>query len=152
MLADACLPDKQARMLSCSMSPSALLSDMCMSNMLTRAQPQQSLCLTTQAIGSVDLPAIPAAEGALRRAELDAHSATIYRLQPAAGSETGGSAAAADPLLVICERLVLPERSLAWVRGLAAAVRPAHTVVISAMPVSLLRLRGSANHPLAGYL
>lgn len=101
----------------------------------------------TQAIGSVDLRAIPAAEDALRRTELDAHSATIYRLQPAAGGEAGGSAAAAGPLLVICERLVLPERSLAWVRGLAAAVRPAHTVVISAMPVSLLRLGGLQTIP-----
>ena len=91
-----------------------------------------------QAIGSVELAAVPSPEDALPRAELDSHSATIYSLQQPAGGNSGEGrqAPAGSILLVVCTQPVLPERASAWVRGLFAAVQPGNTLVLSAMPVS----------------
>jgi hypothetical protein len=114
-------------------------------------------------VGSVELAEIPAAEGALRRSELDAHSATVYRLaRPAAhaaGGASGADAAANGPpgggdsktagggggmLLVSCSRAVHPERSWAWTRGVLEALQPQESIVVSTMPANQFRGDGDA--------
>ena len=113
-----------------------------------------------QDVGSVDLAEIPAAEGALRRSELDAHSATVYQLaQPAVcGSGSPGAAANGPPgggdseaagggggmLLVSCSRAVHPERSWAWARGVLEALQPRDSIVVSTMPATQFRGDGDA--------
>lgn len=97
MLCECCLPDKQVGPLrgttlnSPTMHATALVfrtSHGRDCHMGLRPHPLPS----PQAVGSVELAAVPSAEGALRRSELDAHSATICRLaQPAKASAGGDS-------------------------------------------------------------
>lgn len=126
------------------------------------AQLQQQHVTSLQDVGSVDLAEIPAAEGALRRSELDAHSATVYQLaQPAvcgSGSTGNGAAANGPPgggdsktdvggggmLLVSCSRAVHPERSWAWARGVLEALQPQDSIVVSTMPANQFRGDGDA--------
>jgi hypothetical protein len=106
----------------------------------------------SQEVGSIKLAEIPAAEGGLRRSELDAHSATIFQLSQAAvrgngsmscgngtsdGSAGAADAAHSDTLLVSCSRAVHPERAWAWTHGLFEALQPRQALVVSTMPVSL---------------
>lgn len=111
----------------------------------------------------MELAGIPAAEGALQRSELNAHSATVYRLaQPAShatGGASGAGAAADGPpaggcgktdgggggvLLVSCSRAVHPERSWAWTRGVLEALQPRDSMVVSTMPANQFRGDGDA--------
>lgn len=138
MLCDSCLPDKQVRrsraaasLYACSTStgdctalPHILCHNCC--PMQQAGCSVQFLSGATQAAGSVQLAAVPAAEGSLHRKEFDAHSATVYRLAPGdggagssdaaasgsaangggSGGRGGGGGEAGDVLLIACSREV----------------------------------------------